>query len=268
MENRFEAVDCESLFGEADGWASDTELAESFDQAGRAEQVASALRRASDGYDAVLVGPWLGVRSDGGAILREAIGKPVGETLSMLAGAAGARFEVAASRVLEASEVRRTRARATSLKRAGGRYVVEHDGDGEPIEGDAVVLACGGMVGGGIAFTPSEATTAGEMPAGSTEPFVLSVQSEACIALDGRWLGRTASLQGPNLEDLAWPSVAEQRSVLERIGVRRDGVCALDREARVIPRLFVAGSVGADVQHTTLCAMMGGIEAGLAAARA
>ncbi|MBI5531416.1 MAG: FAD-binding protein [Deltaproteobacteria bacterium] len=263
---RFEAVDCSPLFDDADARASDADLAALFDDASRVERIVRALRAACDRHDAVLLGPWLGLRTDGSALLREAIGRPAGETLSMLAGAAGARFETAAERVLRDAEVKRSVARATALRRSDGRFACEHDGDEGPFEADAVVMACGGLIGGGICFTPSEANAAGVMPEASSEPFAMSLKSEACLALDGRFVGRTGSLHGPNLEDYGWPSIAEARSVLERIGVRRDGVRALDREAQAVPGLFVAGSAAADARHTVLDSLAAGIEAGLAAA--
>jgi glycerol-3-phosphate dehydrogenase subunit B len=106
-----------------------------------------------------------------------------------------------------------------------------------------VVLALGGVAGGGIRLAHSFAERA------PVRPFELSVSGDLPLALDGRPLDDVASLHGVDL-------TASGLSLLERVGVSTDG-------ARVhgYDRIFAAGDVVAGRPRTMLEAVRAGCEA-------
>jgi glycerol-3-phosphate dehydrogenase subunit B len=258
----FEAVDAGPLLGEAEALASDADLALLTDRPERVAHLAARLREATEGFGAALTGPWLGVTTDAAAMLTEAVGKPVGETLSALSGAAGARFEAASERVLDA--LQRVSGHARALERDGAGWLVRHDG-GE-LRAQSVVVASGGMVGAGLRFTPSEAEEAGEWPGAGREPFALSFTAPLWLAIDGRVLASPGSLHGPNLEDCGWPDTARQRALFERVGVHHHQGRALERDGTAIVGVLVAGSAASGAAHTVLASAEAGLRAGREAA--
>jgi hypothetical protein len=127
---------------------------------------------------------------------------------------------------------------------------------------DAVVLATGGLLAGGIEYEPSEAVLASALPPCARVPFRLGVAIEgapATLGMRGRALELPGSLFGVPPESLAWPF--ERDAPLERVGllVAPDGSLA--------PGLYVAGDVVADAARTWLRALESGAQAGLAASR-
>lgn len=105
-------------------------------------------------FDGWLVGPWLGLDPGVVEAVRARLPVPVGETTSLPGGPAGARFELARSRLFARVGVDARQARVRSIERAKGRWRVMV-GD-EPFSADAVVLATGGLVSGGIVLDQAQ----------------------------------------------------------------------------------------------------------------
>lgn len=258
---RFHLIDCEGLLSPGELALSDTDLARGFDELERVRAAAALLREAAAGFAAVLLGPWLGVETDAAAALGRAIGMPVGETLSMLSGPAGARFERRRDLVLASLGARRIEGAVASLERP--RAWRARLQDGAVVEADAVVVAVGGMIGGGITLAPAESEESDEFPAAPRPPFVLSVQCDDLHMRTGAVRVEVpGSLQGPNLEEYAWPVVPEQRAVFERVGIAHDALRAVDSTGRAVCGCFVAGAAAADLPHTVLAAIDSGARAG------
>src|SRR5208282_133147 len=109
--------------------------------------------RAGSRARAVLLPPSLGVERARATALGDLVGLPCGEALGAPGGPAGLRFERARDRALAAAGVVRVEGRAVRVSPAEARWIV-WSGDGS-LEADAVVLAVGGLIGGGIAYDPS-----------------------------------------------------------------------------------------------------------------
>ncbi len=244
---------------------SDPDLARQLDDPAALQRVAEALRGAVDGFDAVLTGPWLGVATDAVDRLSAAVGKRVGETVSSLPSTAGSRFELASGQLLARIGVAAIDACAGDVTLGPGGFVVDAEGC-EPMRADGVVLAGGGLIGGGVIMTTSESESARELPECASHAFSLSVRIAAGISARAVRLEPVGSLQGPNLEDFSWPEIPEQRALIETVGVARRGVEVCDSANAVVKRLFVAGAMACDAPHTVLAAARMGLRAGAAAA--
>ncbi len=264
---RFEAVDVPGLLLDAELHAPDTAIARAFDDDHRVQLAAASLAGTIDGFAAVLVGPWLGIETDAASSLGEALHRTVGEPLSALAGAAGARFESASARMLAARGITRVDGTVASLRRERRwRAELEH---GSAVEADAIVIATGGMISGGIVFAPSGARESGEFPGPPTRAFRTSFAcDELCLRTGSTAVEAPGSLHGPNLEDLRWPVVAEERAVFERVGIGCDaGLRAVDETGAPIAGCMVAGTAVAEAHHTVIASLVSGWRAGERAAR-
>ncbi len=215
---------------------SEHELARALERAPSREGLADALTAASRAHDGWLLGPGLGLTPATALALRAALGKPIGEVTSRPGGVAGVRFARARDALLSELGVRWIRGRVRSVTaRAGGHAVIVEappDGGRTSIEADAVVLAVGGLVAGGIELAAAADPGA---PA-----FRLGFDAEAALALGGRPLDVVSSLDGADL-------VALGRSALERVGV---DVLVRGR-VRALRSLPLAGAVGPPVAVTT-----------------
>ncbi len=204
---RFEGVPVNPPRALREALGSEHELARALERAPSREGLVDALTAASRAPDGWLLGPGLGLTPATALALRAALGKPVGEVTSRPGGLAGARFGRARDALLSELGVQRIRGRVRSVTaRTGGQSVtveVPSDGGRTSIEADAVVLAVGGLVAGGLEL----AAAAPGAPA-----FRLGLDAEVALALGGRPLDAVASLDGADL-------VALGRSALERVGV-------------------------------------------------
>jgi len=129
----------------------------------------------------------------------------------------------------------------------------------EALTADAVVLATGGLAGGGIVYQPTEYAAGPEGAEASRSPFRLSLElAGSLVAVEGarRSVG---SMFGPDLGALAWPRPAAP-GALERVGV-------ITRGTEVVPRVHAAGDVVAAEPRTVLRALRSGLAAGRGAAR-
>jgi glycerol-3-phosphate dehydrogenase subunit B len=244
----------------------DADFAARHDDDGRlawlAERLGEALSSRSDsGLAAIVLPPSLGVERPRSRELSERVGVPCGEPIAMPGGPAGLRFENARDRAFAAAGIARVRERVRRAQAAGGTWRVTTD-EGRTFEARAVVLATGGLLGGGIEYAPSDAAAAAAVPAAARAPFRASIEAPLVLGAHGRPLESPGSLFGLEPERLAWPFASN--GSLERAGVLidQDGAC-LDA-----PRgLFAAGELVADGPRTWLHALTSGALAGAYAAR-
>lgn len=224
-----------------------------------AERLRDAVTRAGGGLDALLLPPSLGVETARARALSLLVGLPCGEAAALPGGPSGLRFERARDRALATAGVTHTTGRATGVECHADRWHVARAGQAA-LEAAAVVLAAGGFVGGGLAYSPGEAAPAGVLPPASRAPFRLGVDVRAAkVGARGRPLELPGSLFGMPPESLAWPLAADP--TMERVGVLVDG------DGRAAPGLYAAGEIVADVPRTWLRALESGARAGAAAAR-
>lgn len=208
----------------------------------------------------VLLGPWLGVDEPRAEALSTQVGVPVGEALVAPGSPAGLRFDAARDRLARAAGIRMVRDRAVALALEGQRARVSLERASAPINADAVILAIGGLVGGGVVYAPPESFAEDDFPPRAGVPFRLSVdvvdvnESVKLSSGQGGALGVTSSLHGPELDLIAWPT-AEHPGALETVGVACAGV-------RAAAHVGAAGDVIAGRPRTVLEAVISGIRAG------
>lgn len=224
-----------------------------------AERLRAALSRARARFDALLLPPSLGVERERARALSARVGLPCGEAAGLPGGPSGLRFERARDRALAAAQVEHLRGRATAVEREGSPWRVAL-AEGTALEATAVVLAAGGLVGGGLAYTPGDAAEASVLPPGSREPFHLALRAPGVrLGAHGRPLELPGSLFGIPPESLAWPFTAD--ALMDRVGA------LVDDDGRAAPGLYLAGEMVADAHRTWLRALESGLRAGSSAAR-
>jgi anaerobic glycerol-3-phosphate dehydrogenase len=224
------------------------ETASRFDTDGIAEGVAARLRASCEGLGAVLFPPVLGLRRDDvSARMTAVLGVPVGEAAGGAGDPTGVRFERAMRRWVP-DAVRVIRGRATVL--AGSRAAARLD-DGNTVRARAIVLATGGLTGGGVVFDGAlrEATAGAPMWTRTRE----------------RIAARSGAERGA--DPSAWFADGQPRGVGVRVDARRR-VLDVDGEAAVAPWLFAAGEVATALDGEGLVdALASGARAGAEAAR-
>ena len=256
---RFEAIAVEGIFDAGEASASAYDLAALHDDPPRLSRLAECLRRARGAPDAWLLGPWLGAAPGGADALSTALGKPCGEVTSPPGGPAGARFDASRDALLANLGAQVRRERVQSIESRGKRFLVAGSGGGLTANDagfDAVVLAVGGVAGGGILLSDGRdepaalVGAAGSMPSGA---FRASVRARVEIGFAGRVLDRASSERGADIGALGIEA-------LERVGVLTEGAVA-----RGSVGIFVAGDAAADLPRTALWAARSGITAARAA---
>jgi glycerol-3-phosphate dehydrogenase subunit B len=262
---RFDAVEAKILRFVGEERVASAELASRHDEPARLGWLGDRLRETltlerqqGRRVDALLLGPWLGSDAPRAAALGEALGMAVGEILSGVGSAPGQRFEAARDRLLGALGVQREPRRALAVRAVDAVLEVETDGGAPPIVTDRVVLALGGLAGGGIRYAPPELDAGADEPVAARVPFQLSLEAPVGLAAFGRRLDIVASVNGPTLDEQAWPTDADP-SLLEAVGVACHGSMAAER-------IYAAGDVVADRPRTRLAALRSGLLAGAAAA--
>ncbi len=151
-ERRFAAVEIEFFRRRFDADLHPHQAAAIVDARDGRARLVSTLRRALAGgrWDAVLLPPILGLDDDGARpAVEAALGLPVGEVVSALAGPQGLRWERRMASALEALGCAPTPLDAARVEHTAGATRVTL-GDGTAIEAGATVLATGKHVGGGI----------------------------------------------------------------------------------------------------------------------
>ena len=146
----------------------DADFAARHDDTARLGWLAERLREAvaRGGAQALVLPPSLGVDGPCATALSKLVGVPCGEALALPGGPSGLRFERARDRALSSAGVERVRARAMSAEST--RVTLE---EGGVVDGDAVVIATGGILGGGVEFAPSDAELASALPPFARAPF-------------------------------------------------------------------------------------------------
>jgi glycerol-3-phosphate dehydrogenase subunit B len=252
---RFVAAEAALLRQKGERAIGEPDLALRHDDEARLDWLADRLREllareASRGVyaEGILLGPWLGASAPRADALSAKLGLPVGEALGSVGSAAGLRFEAARDRLLATLGVERIDGRARRVDVEAGRVAVSVEGRSDLVVGDACVLACGGVAGGGVAYR------GGRAPDRARPAFALSLEAPVDLALGGALVDVASSLLGPGLDETAWPSPFSD-GALERVGVRCEG-------ARAAPSITAAGAVVADRPRTALEAVASGLRAG------
>jgi hypothetical protein len=242
---RFESARVVGLVDPDESHGSWFDVAALHDIEERVTRLAERLDDANPRVDAWLLGPWLGTTPGAAERLRTLLGKPCGETTSPPGGAAGARFEASRDALFAGAGMHVRRERVLSLDPRGGRFHPRGAVEGALTVRDAgfeaVVVAIGGLVGGGIELTP--------------EGFRLSISAPLVVGLDGRLLGPPSSAHGVDLAALV-------PSALESVGILADGAAARDA-----PGVFVAGDCVEGRPRAALEATSAGIAAAARAVR-
>ena len=259
-ELRFVAVDAPVLRLVDEARIGDVDLAARHDDEARLDWLGDRIREAALAAEAggvraggVLLGPWLGARASRAGELSVRSGLPVGEALMGVGSPAGQRFASARDRLLESLGVTILPARASSASFINDRALVSLEGTAALLEADAVILALGGLVGGGVVYAPPDSLADADLPPRAGVPFTLSLSADVMLGGRSGALGVTSSLHGPELDLSAWP-MGDRPGVLEDVGVLCQGVVAA-------PGLFAAGDVVAGRPRTLLDAVASGIRA-------
>lgn len=259
--DRFEVVEASVLRHTDERVLPDADFAARHDEPERVAWLGARLREArgarSGRLAALVLPPCLGQRRARARELSEVAGIACGEAIGLPGGPAGLRFENRRDEVLAGLRVRHLRARVHQVARPKRHWQILDDH--YVVEVAAVVIATGGLLGGGIEYrspTMVDVIEARTPPA----PLRMSLACPLVVGVDGKPLEPASSTYGAVPEGLAWPSAAHP--LLERAGVLLDG------EGRgPAPELFAAGDVVADAPRTWLRALSDGLRAGAAAAR-
>lgn len=245
---QFSCVRVAALQSGAERRVASYDLAVSFDAPERVRALASSVAASNTAADGWLFGPWLGIETPAFAELSQLLGRPVGEVSSPLAGAAGARFDVHRRELLRELdvEVRESLVLSINTEGAGLCIALEH---GERLGASAVVLAIGGVAGGGIELAPADPKL--------YRAARLSLIAPTSLELDGEIFDGTSSLSGLSLQTAGL-------GALERLGVRADESGALCPKLA----LFGAGDVLAGRRRDVMAALSSGVQAGKRAASA
>jgi glycerol-3-phosphate dehydrogenase subunit B len=257
----FVAVDAQITRFSDERAIRDADIAARHDEDARLSWLADRLREflSRAAYVAVILPPWLGVDRARAADLTRLLGLPCGEAVAGLAGPAGLRFDRARKRAFAAAGVETIDTWATRLHFSAGTWRVELE-DGEPLEAAAVVLATGGLVGGGLAYEPSGSILASALPSHARPTFRSTIDAPVTIGAHARPLDLPGSLFGVQPEALAWPFAADP--LLERAGV----LASVDMRALQAPAgLFACGELVADRPRAWLDAFASGARAGATA---
>jgi glycerol-3-phosphate dehydrogenase subunit B len=224
------------------------------------ERLRDALARAGGLWSGVVLPPMLGVDRGRAQDLSRQVGPRCGEPIALPGGPSGLRFERARDRALHACGAIRARLRARRLYVDDAVWRVETE-EGTFFEAEAVVVATGGLIGGGIEYAPIEAMRT-ETPWATARPTLrLAIDSPLLVGAHGRPLDAPGSLFGAAPESTTHPFVRD--AIADRAGV----LAAPDGAARGAPGVFVAGEVVADAARGWLTSLTSGVRAGTAAAR-
>jgi hypothetical protein len=242
----------------------DADFAARHDDADRlgwlADRLREALARSRRKTGALLLPPSLGVEHSRAEELSKRVGVPCGEAIGLPGGPPGLRFERARDRALSKAGIHAVRGRVSRLEPSAGRWRVTlaENGDGG-LEADAVVVAAGGLVGGGLEYQSSEWILAAALPPYAREPFRCTIEGPLPLGAHGKPLEIPGSLYGVAPESIAWPFVTDPL-------MRHVGVLAAS-DGGVAQGLYAAGELVADLRRTWLDALESGVRAGAGAAR-
>lgn len=225
-----------------------------------AERLRDGLARSGGRARAMLLPPSLGIDRSRAAELSKLVGVPCGEGIGLPGGPPGLRFERARDRALAGAGIDVVRGRASRVEASGGKWRVGlgDNGDGG-IEASVVLVAAGGLVGGGLEYQSSEWILSAALPPFAREPFRCTIEGPLPLGAHGKPLDLPGSLYGVAPESIAWPFVDD--GLMMRVGI----LCGAD--GRVAHGLYAAGDLVADQRRNWLDALESGARAGAAAAR-
>lgn len=259
----FAPLEAAALRHADEGMVPDAEFAAIHDDETRlgwlADRLREAMSRAGGRWAALVLPPALGVERARAIALSNLVGVPCGEAVGMPGGPSGLRFERARDRALRQAGVTRLGVRATHVDPAAGGWRVR-TADGAGTNANTVVIAIGALIGGGLEYTPAEATLATALPPSARLTLRLSVQAPVTLGAHGAPLESPSSLFGQAPEEISGPFAPD--ALLERAGVLVTDDGAIARA----PGLFATGEVVADAPHAWLTAFASGAVAGRAAA--
>jgi glycerol-3-phosphate dehydrogenase subunit B len=226
-----------------------------------AERLREAIAASGRTFSALVLPPALGVERARADALSKRVGLPCGEAIGLPGGPSGLRFERARDRALASAGIDRVVKRVTAVKWESASWKVYTEGT-DTQKADAVVLAAGGLLGGGIEYAPSDAILASVLPPRARPPLKLGIEAQLTLGSRGQPLETPGSLFGVPPESLASPFAVD--ALFDRVGVLVDenGLATAAGHA-----LFAAGELVADIPHTWLAALCSGARAGVAAAR-
>jgi glycerol-3-phosphate dehydrogenase subunit B len=238
---------------------ADAEIAARHDDDARLEWLGERLREAlarNPGFVGVILPPWLGVKSSRAESLSKKVGIRCGEAVSGLAGPSGSRFRSARDRAFANANVELASGwvKRVHATKTGWRVDLE---DATWLDADAVILATGGLVGGGLVYSPGAAATAAELPPDALPTIRSVIESEAILGAHDEPIGHPSSLFGAQPEAIAWPFARD--AWIERVGILVDA----RGHARSSQRgLFACGDALADRPRAWLDAFASGANAG------
>jgi hypothetical protein len=202
---------------------------------------------ANRGFRAWLLPPALGITQRIRDKLEQRLALKVGECLSQPGGPAGARFERARDALFLARGIAQLRGPVMDLAQTGTSWTARfvEGGRERSIDADRVVLACGGIVSGGLRLSRPR------LDEPRTHPFELSLGLQVPLAFGaGAGFDQVASLHGLDFSPMGLP-------LLENVGV-----IARDTAVQGMPGLFAAGDVVANGPRSVLGALQSGCTAG------
>jgi glycerol-3-phosphate dehydrogenase subunit B len=259
----FQAVEASLIRQRDERQVGDIELARRHEDPARLEHLARELRAIRElGFDAVLLPPWLGVGADLGERnlrleLSASVGIPCGEIFGSVPSAMPLRHQRAFAHLLDACGCRSVALRATQVEAQNEAFLVTLE-DGATVAGDAVILAIGGLLGGGIRYQPGAFGEGRELPLAARADFALS------LALSGVEVETAGPGTGPTSLFGAAPEAlfAGPSAVADRVGL----VCDANGGARgPYARLYACGDLVARAPRSALHAIESGLRAGHAA---
>ncbi len=246
----------------------DVDLAARHDDASRlgwlAERLREALARAEAHWVGIVLPPILGLERACADVLSQRVGLPCGEAVGSPGGPAGLRFERARDRAFSSAGVVKVAGRASTVEARGETWRVVTE-DGQVLDAYAVVVATGGLIGGGMAYAPSEAILATALPSHVSPPIRLTLKAPLMLGAHGRPLDTPGSLFGFAPESLARPFSRD--ALVETVGVlAQTPDTGVPGGGGSPPGLFAAGDIVADTPRTWLGALTQGAQAGTSAA--
>lgn len=246
----FEALDC--LPAPEAVRANDYDFAVLHDDEARVRNLGDALSSANTSaanraFRAWLLPPALGLTQRARDKLEQRLAVKVGECLSQPGGPAGARFERARDALFLARSIAQLRGPVMGLAQTGTSWTARfmEGGHERSIDADRVVLACGGIVSGGLRLGQPR------LDEPRAHPFELSLGLQVPLAFSaGPGFDQLGSLHGVDFSQMGLP-------LLEKIGV-----IANDTAIDGAPGLFAAGDIVASGPRSVLGALQSGCTAG------
>lgn len=214
----------------------------------------------------LLLPPILGVHPSTIQRIRASLGPNIGETLCEPGGPSALRYAHWMRKAFQTMKINCIDGQVTSLSDFKAFIEPKH----QPLSFDRVILATGGILGGGITFRSSEHEQAQEIPMHAQQSIHLGLRIECrqptllshddiAFAIDGSIVEATGSLFGGDPH--SW--LNQPMPNLMRVGVCVDETYrVLTRLNQPIDWLFAAGDLVTAQPHTALSAFVSGLRAG------